>query len=133
MPAHTSALDPKSLLPGFTVDDLTRSVAFYEALGFIVKQRWEDKGTLLSVMMQAGQLMLGLNQDDWKKGRDRQKGLGFRLNIETSQSIDEIAARVKAAGFKLDVEPFDTQWKTRQFELTDPSGYKLTVSSEWPK
>ncbi len=133
MPAETSKLIPLSLLPGFTVDDLARSIAFYEALGFIVKQRWEDKGILLGVMMQAGQLMLGLNQDDWKKGRDRQKGLGFRLNIETAQSIDEIAARVKAAGFTLDVEPFDTQWKTRQFELTDPSGYKLTVSSEWPK
>jgi uncharacterized glyoxalase superfamily protein PhnB len=133
MTAQTSRLIPLQLLPGFTVDDLARSIAFYEALGFIVKQRWEDKGTLVAVMMQAGQLMLGLNQDDWKKGRDRQKGLGFRLNIETTQSIDEIAARVKAAGFALDVEPFDTPWKTRQFELTDPSGYKLTVSSEWPK
>ena len=40
---------------------------------------------------------------------------------------------MKAAGFSLDMEPFDTQWKTRQFELTDPSGFKLTVSSEWPR
>ena len=84
-------------------------------------------------MLQAGKLELGLNQDDWKKGRDRQKGLGTRLNIETTQSIDEIAASVKSAGIKLDVEPFDTPWKTRQFELTDPSGFKLTVSSEWPR
>ena len=30
-------------------------------------------------------------------------------------------------------EPFDTPWKTRQFDLTDPSGFKLTVSSEWPR
>ena len=30
-------------------------------------------------------------------------------------------------------DAFDTQWKTRQFELTDPSGFKLTVSSEWPR
>jgi len=40
---------------------------------------------------------------------------------------------VKAAGFTLDAEPFDTQWKTRQFELTDPSGFKLTVSSVWAR
>ena len=122
----------KSLLPGFTVDDMTKSIAFYEALGFSVKQKWEDKGAVLGVMMQAGKLMVGLNQDDWKKGRDRQKGLGFRLNVETTQRIDDIAARVTAAGFKIDVEPFDTPWKTRQFELTDPSGFKVTVSSEWP-
>ncbi|HYB95439.1 MAG TPA: VOC family protein [Vicinamibacterales bacterium] len=127
-----SALTAKSIMPGFTVDDLAKSISFYEALGFAVAERWEDNGQLLGVMMQAGKLMLGLSQDDWKKGRDRQKGVGFRLHIETTQNVDEIAARVKAAGVKLDMEPFDTQWKTRQFELTDPTGFKLTVSSEWP-
>jgi uncharacterized glyoxalase superfamily protein PhnB len=128
-----ATLNAKSILPGLTVDDLGKSITFYEALGFSVAQRWEQDGTLFSVMLRAGGLELGLNQDDWKKGRNRQKGIGTRLNIETAQSIDEIAARVKAAGFALDMEPFDTQWKTRQFELTDPSGFKLTVSSEWPR
>ena len=136
MPTATTGaarLTAKSLMPGYTVDDINKSIAFYEALGFIVAQRWEEKGTLLGATMQAGSLELGLMQDDWKKGRDRQKGIGTRLNIETAQNIDEIAARVKAAGVKLDSEPSDTEWKTRQFELTDPSGYKLTVSSEWPR
>jgi len=128
-----AALSAKTILPGLTVDDLARSITFYEALGFGVAQKWEQDGTLMSVMIQAGDLQIGLNQDDWKKGRDRAKGVGTRLNIETAQNIDAIAARVKAAGFALDVEPFDTQWKTRQFELTDPSGFKLTVSSEWPR
>jgi uncharacterized glyoxalase superfamily protein PhnB len=128
-----ATLNAKSILAGLTVDDLAKSITFYEALGFAVGQRWEQDGALMSVMLKAGELELGLNQDDWKKGRNRQKGIGTRLNIETAQSIDEIAARVKAAGFALDMEPFDTQWKTRQFELTDPSGFKLTVSSEWPR
>jgi uncharacterized glyoxalase superfamily protein PhnB len=128
-----TAIDPKSIMPGLTVDDVGKSIAFYEALGFSVAQRWEDNGTLIGVMLRAGELQLGLNQDDWKKGRDRKKGIGTRLNLETAQSIDEIAARMKAAGFTLDVEPFDTPWKTRQFEMTDPSGFKWTVSSEWPR
>jgi uncharacterized glyoxalase superfamily protein PhnB len=133
MATTQSALNAKTILTGLTVDDLGKSLTFYEALGFTVAQRWEQDGVLFSVMLRAGELELGLNQDDWKKGRDRQKGIGTRLNIETAQNIDEIAARVTAAGFKLDVEPFDTQWKTRQFELTDPSGFKITVSSEWPR
>jgi uncharacterized glyoxalase superfamily protein PhnB len=132
MPTAT-ALTAKSFMPGLTVDDINKSIAFYEALGFSVGERWEENGTLTGVMVQAGELQIGLSQDDWKKGRDRQKGIGTRLNIETTQNIDEIAARAKAAGLTLDVEPFDTPWKTRQFELTDPSGFKLTVSSEWPK
>ncbi|MBY0496339.1 MAG: VOC family protein [Cyanobacteria bacterium] len=133
MTTTQSLLNAKSIPAGFTVDDLQKSIEFYEALGFAVTQRWDQDGKLMSVMLQAGGLELGLNQDDWKKGRDRKKGLGTRLNIETAQNIDEIAARMKAAGFALDMEPFDTQWKTRQFELTDPSGFKLTVSSEWPR
>jgi uncharacterized glyoxalase superfamily protein PhnB len=130
MPA---AFSPKSIMPGLTVDDVGKSIAFYEALGFSVANRWEDNGTLIGVILRAGELQLGLNQDDWKKGRDRKKGIGTRLNLETAQSIDEIAARMKGAGFTLDMEPFDTPWKTRQFELTDPSGFKWTVSSEWPR
>jgi uncharacterized glyoxalase superfamily protein PhnB len=134
MPATQSALEAKTIMPGLTVDDIATSVAFYEALGFRVTDRWnDDNGELMSVMVQAGQLTIGLNQDDWKKGRNRQKGIGTRLHIETAQNIDEIAARAKAAGITLDVEPFDTPWKTRQFELTDPTGFKLTISSEWPR
>ena len=128
-----SALIAKQILPGLTVDDVSKTIAFYEALGFSLAEKWEENGALTGAMLQAGTLQLGLSQDDWKKGRDRQKGVGCRLNIETAQSIDDIAARVKAAGYKLDVEPFDTPWKTRQFELTDPSGFKLTVSSVWSK
>ena len=132
MPTATGALNAKSIMPGLTVDDIAKSIAFYEALGFSVADRWEENGKLIGVMLQAGKFQLGLNQDDWKKGRDRQKGIGTRLTIETTQSIDEIATRAKAAGLTLDVEPFDTPYKTRQFELTDPSGFKLTVSSEFP-
>jgi uncharacterized glyoxalase superfamily protein PhnB len=133
MPTATGTLTVKSLMPGFTVNDINKSIAFYEGLGFVVGERWEENGTLRGVMMQAGEIQIGLDQDDWKKGRDRQKGVGSRMNIETTQPVDEIAARAKAAGIKLDVEPFDTPWKTRQFELTDPSGFKITVSSEWPR
>jgi uncharacterized glyoxalase superfamily protein PhnB len=132
MPTERATLAAKSFMPGFTVNDLAASIAFYEALGFSVSERWEENGVLRGAMLTAGAQQIGLDQDDWKKGRDRQKGIGCRLNIETSQNIDEIAARAKAAGIKLDMEPFDTPWKTRQFELTDPSGFKLTVSSEWP-
>lgn len=132
MPTEQVTLAAKSFMPGFTVNDLARTIAFYEALGFTVGQRWEENGTLRGVMVKAGKQQIGLDQDDWKKGRDRQKGIGCRLNVETTQNIDEIATRARAAGIKLDVEPFDTPWKTRQFELTDPSGFKITVSSEWP-
>ena len=130
MATTQDVLQTTSIVPSFTVDDLQKSIAFYEGLGFTVEERWEENGTLLGVMLRAGEHRIGLSQDDWKKGRDRKKGVGMRVFIGTSHNIDEIAARAKGAGIRLDKEPHDTEWKSRAFEVTDPSGFLLTVSSE---
>jgi uncharacterized glyoxalase superfamily protein PhnB len=124
------AVQISAIVPTLTVDDLQKSITFYEALGFTIDERWEDKGTLLGVMLRAGKTQLGLNQDDWKKGRDRQKGIGVRLSISTPGNVDEIAKRAKNAGITLKSEPQDTEWESRAFELTDPSGFLVTVYSE---
>jgi uncharacterized glyoxalase superfamily protein PhnB len=123
-------LQAKSIAPSLTVDDLQRSIGFYEGLGFGVEERWEENGVLLGVMLRAGQATIGLSQDDWKKGRDRPKGIGTRVFIETAQDVDGLAARAKAAGVALDAEPHDTPWGSRAFDVTDPTGFKLTISSE---
>jgi uncharacterized glyoxalase superfamily protein PhnB len=125
-----TALQATSIVPSLTVDDLQKSITFYESLGFAIEDRWEDEGKLMGVMLIAGGSRIGLSQDDWKKGRDRVKGQGTRVFIGTKQNVDEIAARVKAAGIALDAEPHDTPWNSRAFEVTDPTGFKLTVSTE---
>jgi uncharacterized glyoxalase superfamily protein PhnB len=121
-----------AIVPTLTVDDLQKSIAFYEALGFAIEDRWEEKGTLRGVMLRAGKTQIGLNQDDWKKGRDRTKGIGVRVSISTPTpaSVDEIAKRAKNAGITLKSEPRDTEWNSRAFELTDPTGFVLTIFSE---
>jgi uncharacterized glyoxalase superfamily protein PhnB len=125
------AVQISAIVPTLTVDDLQKSISFYEALGFAIDERWEDKGTLLGVMMRAGSTQIGLNQDDWKKGRDRKKGIGIRLSISTTPGhVDGIANRAKNAGITLKSEPHDTEWQSRAFEVVDPSGFLLTVFSE---
>jgi uncharacterized glyoxalase superfamily protein PhnB len=84
-------------------------------------------------MMRAGSMYVGLNQDDWKKGRDRKKGVGVRFALETSQNVDDIASRARSAGITLGKEPHDTEWKSRAFEVTDPTGFILTVFSQKPQ
>jgi uncharacterized glyoxalase superfamily protein PhnB len=131
MPTTQEAVQISAIVPTLTVDDLQKSIKFYEGLGFAIDDRWEDKGTLLGVMMRVGQTQIGLNQDDWKKGRDRKKGIGVRLSLSTTRNgVDEIARRAKSAGITLKSEPQDTEWKSRAFELVDPSGYLVTVYSE---
>ena len=133
MATTQEALQITTIVPSFTVDDLQKSLTFYQALGFTVGERWEDKGTLLGVMLRAGKTEIGLSQDDWKKGRDRKKGVGMRLFMSTAQNLDEVAARARNAGIRLASEPHDTEWKTRAFEVVDPSGFLLTISTELDK
>jgi predicted lactoylglutathione lyase len=128
--ATESTLQAKTISASLTVNDLQQSIKFFEGLGFAVEDRWEEEGKLLGVMLRAGDASIGLSQDDWKKGRDRQKGVGMRLFVGTKQNIDEIASRAKKAGVKLDSEPHDTEWKTRAFVVTEPSGFKITIGSE---
>lgn len=123
-------LQAKTIAPGITVDDLQQSIRFFEGLGFAIEEPWEEEGVLLGVMMRAGEARISVSQDDWKKGRARTKGVGMRIFIGTTQDIDALAARAKEAGIALDAEPHDTPWGTRAFEVTEPSGFKLTISSE---
>ena len=125
-----SALQAKTMMPSLTVDDVQASIRFFEGLGFAVEERWEENGTLNGVMLRAGDARIGLSQDDWKKGRDRKKGVGMRIFVVTAQNIDDLAARAKQAGVRLDAEPHDTEWGSRAFEVTEPSGFMLTISSQ---
>jgi uncharacterized glyoxalase superfamily protein PhnB len=122
-----------SLTPGFTVNDAVASVAWYrDVLGFSVKQKWEMEGKFLGAEMHSGAVTLNLGQDDWKLGRDRNKGQGTRMYIMTGPDIDGFAEQIKARGGSLDHEPKD-EWGVRAFALTDPDGYKLTFMTPLKK
>ena len=125
----TATLNGTSVMPSLTVNNLQDSLRFFEALGFEVSERWEQDGQLLGVMLKAGACQLGISQDDGKKGRDRLKGVGMRLYIEADGDIDQIAAQAKAGGVALTREPHDTDWGSRAFEVTEPSGFLLTIGS----
>jgi uncharacterized glyoxalase superfamily protein PhnB len=115
--------------PSFTANDLQRSLAFYrDVLGFTVKERWEQDGVLQGVELVAGRVSFWLGQDDWKKGRDRVKGLGFRIYCDTSQDVDAIAERIKAAGVSLLQEPKDQPWGGRDLAVVDPDGFTITIA-----
>jgi catechol 2,3-dioxygenase-like lactoylglutathione lyase family enzyme len=118
----------RSIMPSFTVNDIQRSLAWYQdGLGFFVSERWEEGGRLNGVMFKAGSGQLGLSQDDFSKGRDRPKGVGFRIWCDTAQDVDAIAARLRAFGGTIVEEPGD-RWDTYSFTAQDPDGFKITIT-----
>jgi uncharacterized glyoxalase superfamily protein PhnB len=124
-----ATLRGKSVMPSLTVNNLQQSLDFFSGLGFEVEDRWEENGKLLGAMLKAGEARLGLSQDDGKKGLNRTKGVGMRIYIEAADDIDQVAARAKKAGITLTREPHDTEWGSRAFEVTEPSGFAITIGS----
>jgi len=120
-----------STSPSLTVNDIEKSLAWYrDVLGFTVDQRWEGDGKLMGAEMKAGNVVLMIGQDDWKKGRDRVKGAGVRIYCDTDQDIDRLAARIKANGGTLAQEPKEQPWGMRDLAIDDPDGYKITIARD---
>ncbi len=120
-------------MPTLTVDDIEVSVAFYrDVLGFIVTNTIEHEGKVVGAGIKAGVVEFLLGQDDFEKGQDRQKGAGFRLYCVTHQDIDKVAADIKARGGILDHDPVDQSWGTRDFAVSDPDGFKISISTPMP-
>ena len=126
----TTTLNAVGLSPALTANDLPSSVQFYtEGLGFEVHEKHESDGQLRFVSLKSGSAQLAIGQDDFAKGKDRVKGVGMRLWIVTSQDLHELTGRAKAAGITLDNEPEALPWGGMAFAVTDPDGFKVTISS----
>jgi uncharacterized glyoxalase superfamily protein PhnB len=120
-------LRTRAITPSFTVNDLHRSIAWYEGvLGFVIADRWEMGGTLMGVELKAGATRLMIGQDDFAKGRDRQKGVGMRLYLDTTQDLDRLAGDITARGGVLAAPPKVQSWGDKTFDVTDPDGFHLT-------
>jgi len=128
--SSAQALKLTSVSPSFTVDDLGKSLAWYtDVLGFSIEEKWERDGKLMGVELSAGDVDVMIGQDDWKKGRDRKKGEGFRIYLEAKQDLDALARAIESRGGALYSPPADTPWGTRDFSLTDPDGFKITIAT----
>ncbi len=129
--AEPESLRLRSIAPSLTVSDLDASLAFYrDIVGFTVHELWENDGKVLGADLVAGSQHLLIGQDDFAKGIDRTKGVGFRLYFMTAQVVDDVASAMKARGGTLESEPADMPWGGRAFSFRDPDGFAVTIASD---
>ena len=129
-PGKPETLRLKSISPGITVNDLDASLSWYrDVVGFHIVETFEHDGVVMGAALIAGVARLMLSRDDGAKGRDRVKGQAIRLYLTTSGDVDDVAAAIKARGGTLASEPEDMPWGARAFNLVDPDGFQLTITS----
>lgn len=118
------------VVPIYTCEDVARTVAWYrDILGAEIGETFEEEGKMVGAEVLYGAARIWLGQDDFQKGRDRQKGVGFRIILEIEENIDELAAGIKERGGMLLMGPEDQSWGVRMFALADPDGFKISVST----
>jgi len=108
---------------GIVSADLERSRAFYRLLGVEIA---EGDGHVEAALPNGLRLMLDTEEiirsfrPDWQRATGNQIALAFEC--ASPAEVDETYARVVAAGFHGEKEPWDAFWGHRYAQLADPDG-----------
>ncbi|HEV2590857.1 MAG TPA: VOC family protein [Gaiellaceae bacterium] len=115
---------------GIVVADMGRSQRFYRALGLDVPDTPGEEH--ISIELPNGvRLMLDTEDvarsflDDWRRGDGDQ--ISFALECASPAEVDELHARVVAAGFESRRDPWDAYWGQRYAVLRDADGVRVNL------
>ena len=120
---------------GIVVSDMARSIRFYQVAGLEVPET-PNEGHVDISMPNGIRLMLDTEdtvrsfRPDWTRATGNQVGLA--LECESPAEVDEIYARVTAAGFHGEKEPWDAFWGQRYAQLQDPDGVPVDLYAALP-
>jgi uncharacterized glyoxalase superfamily protein PhnB len=115
---------------GIAVSDLQRSLQFYRLLGLDFPEDDED-GHVEATMANGTRLMFDTEEvirsfmPDWTRTDGNQVSLAFEC--ASVAEVDEVYARVVAAGFEGEKEPWDAFWGQRYALLGDPDGVRINL------
>jgi catechol 2,3-dioxygenase-like lactoylglutathione lyase family enzyme len=115
---------------GIVVSDTARSIEFYRLLGVGVPET-PDEGHVDTFLPNGVRFMLDTEETvrsfrpDWTRETGNQLGLAFEC--ESPAQVDDVYARVVAAGFHGEKEPWDAFWGQRYAQLQDPDGVPVDL------
>jgi uncharacterized glyoxalase superfamily protein PhnB len=113
---------------GIVSSDLGRSRAFYKLLGVEIA---EGDDHVEATMPNGLRLMFDTEavirsfRPDWTRETGNQAALAFACG--SPAEVDETYARVVAAGFEGEKEPWDAFWGHRYAQLRDPDGVPVDL------
>ena len=112
-----------SLAPQFLVDDLTRSIAYYQRIGFRFGEPWEGFYAI-------GDLDgLELHLKEAPKDQDQRRYRLENEHLDAAAGVDGIEAfydQCVANGVTIIKPLAPTEWGTKDFYVEDPDGYIIS-------
>jgi uncharacterized glyoxalase superfamily protein PhnB len=118
---------------GIICADMRKSVAFYGLLGIDFP---EGNGHVEATLPNGLRLMLDSEEvirsfkPEWTRATGNQLAIAFAC--DSPAAVDELYARIVAAGFDGEKEPWDAFWGYRYAQLTDPDGVTVDLFAALP-
>ena len=112
-----------SLAPQFLVDDLARSISFYEKLGFVFGEPWEGFYAIGSLDGLELHLKEAPKDEPERHYRREHEHLDAAGGVD---GIEAFYALCQANGVKILRPLTATAWGTKDFYVEDPDGYILS-------
>jgi uncharacterized glyoxalase superfamily protein PhnB len=115
---------------GIVASDMARSIRFYRLLGVDVPETPEE-GHIDTFLANGVRFMLDSEEvmrsfrPEWDRRTGNQVGIAFECS--SAAEVDETYARVVAAGFDGEKEPWDAFWGQRYAQLRDPDGVPVDL------
>lgn len=117
---------------GIVTSNMATSIGFYRLLGLDIPET-PGEGHVETSLPNGLRLMLDSEdvvrsfRPDWTRETGNQVGLAFEC--QSSAEVDELYARMVAAGFDGDKAPWDAFWGQRYAQLRDPDGVPVDLYS----
>jgi uncharacterized glyoxalase superfamily protein PhnB len=115
---------------GIVASDMATSIRVYRLLGLDVPET-PDEGHVDAFLPNGVRFMLDSEETvrsfrpDWTRRPGNQLGLAFECG--SPAEVNDVYARVMAAGFHGEKEPWDAFWGQRYAQLQDPDGVPVDL------
>ena len=115
---------------GIAVSNMAESIRFYRALGLDVPET-PDEGHVDAFLPNGVRFMLDSEgvirsfMPEWTRANGNQISIAFEC--ASPGEVDEVHARVVAAGFESEKDPWDAFWGQRYALLIDPDGARVNL------
>ena len=123
MSASTMKARVTSFAPQFLVDDLERSIAYYQKIGFSFEEPWDgfySIGRLDGLEVHLKEAPKNQAERRWRRANE---------HLDASAGVDGIEAfyeQCVANGITIIKPLADTAWGTKDFYVEDPDGYSIS-------
>lgn len=122
-----------NIIPSLAVADIARSVKFYsEVLGFESPYTMEGPdGEVMHGSVNLGDDMIMFGKIDPLNPHNAAPlghGVALYTTVDETKDIDALFAHAKGAGASVVQEPMDQFWGHRDWSVSDPDGYIVTIS-----